>query len=550
MQYCASAPGKIILSGEHSVVYGKTAVAAVVDLRTFVEFNTTPRRRGRSWSASGEGGDGDGNGEDEPPLTLEVRLHEGRRLECAWDADLLARLAAEHPELEGSDPTDLGGSKLDELLAAIRTACVVMPVESPVVSARNQHRSHSLQSPMLRGRVVGRAEGGGRMVAVSEEWDTPYEAVLEVFLIAYLCFLGGGRCNNAPEAAGEAGEAAAGVASSSRGKIPPLHCIVSTELPVGSGLGSSASFSAAVATGFLEARRALVAPQGGEDTTGTIVGAVGTAGAAAGDAGAAAGGVLAASAADGGHVAPGVEEGGCVEGVGVFDKAVVKTLNAWSFQFERVMHGNPSGVDNTTCVHGGVVIYTKTGGPKLMGSLSLGESSGGSGSSGSSGASGASERGGETSGGGEHSGGSGGGGGGAGEGGLRVLVTDTRTSRVTKVLVENVRKLRDAAPAVVNALFDAMDATAKGIAEELVSTASVGGGGGGGEIEEKKGGDGGGKRRKEEAGDTSFDRVSRLVRINQSLLEAIGVSHPNIQAVLTACAPYGLATKLTGAGKS
>ena len=162
MQYCASAPGKIILSGEHSVVYGKTAVAAVVDLRTFVEFNTTPRRRGRSWSASGEGGDGDGNGEDEPPLTLEVRLHEGRRLECAWDADLLARLAAEHPELEGSDPTDLGGSKLDELLAAIRTACVVMPVESPSCPRATSTGRTACSPPCCGGAWWGaRRVGGG-----------------------------------------------------------------------------------------------------------------------------------------------------------------------------------------------------------------------------------------------------------------------------------------------------------------------------------------------------------------------------------------------------
>lgn len=42
IQFKVSAPGKVILFGEHAVVYGKTAVAASVDLRTTLHFSELP----------------------------------------------------------------------------------------------------------------------------------------------------------------------------------------------------------------------------------------------------------------------------------------------------------------------------------------------------------------------------------------------------------------------------------------------------------------------------------------------------------------------------
>ena len=39
MVFKASAPGKIILTGEHAVVYKKPAIAASVDIRLEVELN-------------------------------------------------------------------------------------------------------------------------------------------------------------------------------------------------------------------------------------------------------------------------------------------------------------------------------------------------------------------------------------------------------------------------------------------------------------------------------------------------------------------------------
>ena len=37
VEFCYSAPAKFILSGEHSVVYGKDALVATIDMRTRVD---------------------------------------------------------------------------------------------------------------------------------------------------------------------------------------------------------------------------------------------------------------------------------------------------------------------------------------------------------------------------------------------------------------------------------------------------------------------------------------------------------------------------------
>ncbi len=39
--------------------------------------------------------------------------------------------------------------------------------------------------------------------------------------------------------------------------------------------------------------------------------------------------------------------------------ACKETLNAWTFQAERILHGNPSGIDNSVAVFGGCLSYTK-----------------------------------------------------------------------------------------------------------------------------------------------------------------------------------------------
>ena len=101
---------------------------------------------------------------------------------------------------------------------------------------------------------------------------------------------------------------------------------------------------------------------------------------------------------------------------------------------------------------------------------------------------------------------------------LRVLVTNTKVPRSTSALVGGVRVLHDALPGVTVPLFDAIEAVV------LRSVALL------------------------RDGDAQ-QHLPTLMAMNQALLQAVGVSHPALNAVCAAMAGAGLpGTKLTGAG--
>ncbi|THH10897.1 hypothetical protein EW145_g1028 [Phellinidium pouzarii] len=244
-EWFVSAPGKVILFGEHAVVHGVTALAASVDLRCYGL--TTPRHDKK----------------------ISVHFADLGGYSHEWDIDSLPWSAAS-PISPGSNHPDT----LDaELIDAISTYSLPVATHD-VPAARN--------------------------------------AAL-TFLYLYMSL------------------------AHDESSRPALHFSARSMLPVGAGLGSSASFSSCAASALLLVLRRVSVPH------------------------------LPAPATEPTH--PG--DPGHVhishQGRRALPSDLAEEINRWAFVAEKVLHGNPSGVDNCVSVFGGALAYTRPGFGKKSG---------------------------------------------------------------------------------------------------------------------------------------------------------------------------------------
>ncbi|GAA6017631.1 hypothetical protein JCM8202_000357 [Rhodotorula sphaerocarpa] len=227
--------------------------------------------------------------------------------------------------------------------------------------------------------------------------------------------------------------------ASATGLRPAQTYTIRAALPVSAGLGSSAAFSVSVAGALLYSHGVLPVPDRPLPATGS-------------------------------------------EPVALEHAHLV---NAWAFIAEKVLHGNPSGVDNTVSALGGAIAYRRAiTGRQEQSLTSL-----------------------------------------KGFDEIPFLITDTKVPRDTKTLVAGVARRKLEEPDTIIPLLDSIQRISD--QAEAVLSASTS------------------QSRAEQ-----MSTLARLVEQNHSHLVSLGVGHPALETVRnkTRDQPWGLATKLTGAG--
>ncbi|XP_075371884.1 mevalonate kinase isoform X1 [Mycteria americana] len=248
--------------------------------------------------------------------------------------------------------------------------------------------------------------------------------------------------------------------SAKYGDVPSVDILVWSELPTGAGLGSSAAYAVCLAAALLTACGAILCP---------------------------------------------LKEG---ESTARWTEEELTLINSWAFQGEQVIHGNPSGVDNAVGTWGGALRYqsgkiTPLKRPfeaeEIVAVWALGA------------AGGLKERGKEmslvasrvpT---------------------LRILLTNTKVPRSTKVLVAGVKEKILKFPAIMNPVLDSIDAISQecqSVLEAMPANPSP----------------------------EYYPVLEELFDINQHHLNVIGVGHPSLDRLCRVTASHGLHSKLTGAG--
>ncbi|KAF8150764.1 cystathionine beta-lyase [Crassisporium funariophilum] len=348
-EWFISAPGKVILFGEHAVVHGVTAIAASVDLRCYGL--TSPRSDGK----------------------VSVHLHDMDNFYHEWDIDSL--------------PWD---------------------AVTPAGDEHPEDLDHRLVDALNEGVLSG----------LSEEQKAIRGASL-AFLYLYMIL--------------------------ARTDRPTFNFTARATLPVGAGLGSSASYSVCAATASLLVHRRISLPP-----------------------------LPAPSSSDHVHISH--------HGRRALPPPTAEEVNRWAFMAEKILHGNPSGVDNSVAVYGGALAYTRPGFGKKSGMEGI-----------------------------------------QGFKSLKFLLTNSKVPRDTKKLVAGVGEKKTNEPDLVNGILQSIQSICDEARRALADP--------------------------ELPRDSLLTALSALMDENHGHLVTLGVSHPSLETIKAKTStPYGLSTKLTGAG--
>ncbi|XP_077600712.1 mevalonate kinase-like [Stigmatopora nigra] len=155
----------------------------------------------------------------------------------------------------------------------------------------------------------------------------------------------------------------------------------------------------------------------------------------------------------------------------------LELINSWAFQGEMIIHGNPSGVDNAVGTWGGMLRFL-AGRIIPLSRVPL----------------------------------------------LRILLTNTKVPRSTKVLVARVKDRINKFPTILTSVLDSVDAISCTCEKTLVEMTS------------------------EPITGEHYNILEELIDINQHHLNVMGVGHPTLDTLCRVTLARGLHSKLTGAG--
>ncbi|KAL3591232.1 hypothetical protein D5086_009872 [Populus alba] len=283
MEVKARAPGKIILSGEHAVVHGSTAVAASIDLYTYVSIQVHPST------------------ENDDRLTLQLK---DMALAFSWP---IGRIKEPLSSLGGpfpSTPTSCSTASMKLILALVE--------EQNIPEAK-----------------ISLASG------------------VTAFLWLYTSILG----------------------------FKPATVVVTSELPLGSGLGSSAALCVAFSAALLACSDSVNVDM--------------------------------------------KQQGWLIVG-----ESELELLNKWAFEGEKLIHGKPSGIDNTVSTYGNMIKFRSGNLTRIKSSMPL-----------------------------------------------KMLITNTKVGRNTKALVAGVSERTLRHPDAMNSVFNAVDSIGKELANVIQTPA-------------------------------------------------------------------------------